>query len=95
MLRALLGLVLPVLLVVSCATPAYVEKDEKADFTRYKSFAWIDHSNKEGKNQQNEFLKNNVQEAVNAKLVKEGWKEDRRNPDILLSYDMLVERTTK
>ena len=57
MLRALLGLVLPVLLVVSCATPAYVEKDEQADFSRYRSFAWIDNSNKEGKNHQNEFLK--------------------------------------
>jgi hypothetical protein len=95
MLRALLGLALPVLLVVSCATPAYVEKDEQADFSRYKSFAWIDNSNKEGKNHQNELLKNNVQEAVNAKLEKEGWTQDRKNPDILLSYDMLVERTTR
>jgi hypothetical protein len=95
MLRGLLGLALPMLLVVSCATPAYVEKDDTADFSRYKSFAWIDNSTKEGKGKQNELLKNNVQEAVNAKLVKEGWKEDRRNPDVLLSYDMLVERTTR
>ncbi len=95
MLRWLLGLVLPVLLVVSCATPAYVEKDEQADFSRYKSFAWIDNSNKEGKSRQNEFLKKNVQEAVNAKLQKEGWKEDRNNPDVLLNYDLLVERSTR
>jgi len=94
-LRWLLGLVLPVLLVVSCATPAYVERDEQADFSRYKSFAWIDNSNKEGKNKQNEFLKNHVQEAVNAKLQKEGWKEDAKNPDVLLNYDLLVERTAR
>lgn len=72
-----------------------MEKDEQADFSRYKSFAWIDNSNKEGKSHQNELLKNNVHEAVKAKLEKEGWTEDRRNPDILLSYDMLVERTTR
>ena len=95
MLRGLLGLVLPVLLVVSCATPAYVEKDEAADFSHYKSFAWIDNSNKEGKDSKNELLKRNVQEAVNAKLVKEGWKEDKNKPDILLNYDMLVERNTR
>jgi hypothetical protein len=95
MLRGLLGLVLPVLLVVSCATPAYVEKDEAADFSRYQSFAWIDNSNKEGKDRQNELLKRNVQEAVNAKLLKEGWKEDKSKPDVLLNYDMLVERTTR
>jgi hypothetical protein len=95
MLRALLGLVLPIVLVVSCATPAYVEKDDSADFSRYKSFAWIDNSNKEGKGKQNELLKNNVREAVNAKLLKEGWKEDSKRPDVLLSYDLLVERTTR
>lgn len=95
MLRGLLGLVLPVLLVVSCATPAYVEKDEAADFSRYKSFAWVDNSNKDAKGRQNELLKKNVQEAVNLKLEKEGWKEDRNSPDVLLSYDMLVERTTR
>jgi hypothetical protein len=94
-LRGLLGLVLPVLLVVSCATPAYVEKDDSADFSRYKSFAWIDNSDKEAKGRQNELLRNNVQEAVNAKLLKEGWKEDRNRPDVLLSYDMLVERATR
>lgn len=94
-LRGLLGLVLPVLLVVSCATPAYVEKDDSADFSRYKSFAWIDNGNKEAKGRQNELLRNNVQEAVNAKLLKEGWKEDRNRPDVLLSYDLLVERATR
>lgn len=94
-LRALLGLILPALLVVSCSAPAYVEKDRSTDFSRYKSFAWVDYSNKDGKHKPNDFLKQNVQEAVNAKLVKEGWKEDKSRPDVLLSYDMLVEKTTR
>src|SRR5262245_20177415 len=88
-LKGLLGLVLPVLLVVSCATPAYVEKDESTDFKRYHSFAWID---KDGKNK-NVFLDKHVQEAANSKLEKEGWRLDKSNPDVLISYDMLVEKT--
>ena len=92
-LRTTLGLVLPVLLVMSCATPAYVEKDESADFSHYRTFAWIDKKAKDGK--KNEFMDRHVQDAVTARLVKEGWKEDKNRPDVLLSYDLLVERITK
>ena len=95
-LKALLGILLPVVLVVSCATPAYVEKDETADFSRYKTFAWINNSKDEkSANRHHEFMKKNVQEAVTAKLQKRGWKEDNSKPDILISYDMLVEKTTR
>lgn len=93
-LRTTLGLVLPVLLVVSCAAPAYVEKDESTDFSRYHSYAWIDKSDKDNK-KKNDFMDKHVHEAVAEKLKKEGWKEDAKNPDVLLSYDLLVERTTK
>jgi hypothetical protein len=94
-LKAALGLIIPVLLVASCATPAYVERDEKADFSRYKTFAWIDNNKKEDKNRHDEFMKKHVQEAVTAKLEKEGWKEEKNKPDVLISYDMLVEKSTK
>jgi hypothetical protein len=95
-LKAALGLLLPVLLVVSCATPAYVEKDETADFSRYKTYAWInDNNDKKEKSRHHEFMQKHVQEAVAAKLQKEGWKEDRNKPDVLISYDMLVEKATR
>ena len=41
------------------------------------------------------FLDKHVQEAANRKLEKEGWRQDKSNPDVLISYDMLVEKTTK
>jgi Domain of unknown function (DUF4136) len=88
----LMSLVLPVLFVISCATPAYVEKDESTDFSRYHSFAWVD---KSGKEKKNEFMDKHVKEAVAEKLKKEGWKEDSKSPDVLLSYDLLVEKTSK
>ena len=93
-LRTALSLVLPVLLTVSCATPAYVEKDESTDFSRYHSFAWVEKPGKDSK--RNEFMDKHVKEAVAEKLEKEGWKEDASGkPDVLLSYDLLVEKTRK
>lgn len=69
-LKAALVLALPIILVVSCATPAYVEKDETADFSRYKTFAWIESDKTEVKNRHHEFMKKHVQEAATAKLQK-------------------------
>ena len=94
MLKVALALVIPIALVVSCATPAYVERDETADFSRYKTFAWIDNP-KEEKNRHHDLMKKNVQEAVTAKLEKEGFKEDRSKPVVLISYDLLVEKATR
>jgi hypothetical protein len=112
-----MALVLPVLLAVGCAAPAHVEKDETADFTHYKTFAWVnssenkevkhadnkkddkekkeDNNKKEDKTRRNDLMDKQVQAAVNKELEKEGWHEDKNHPDVLISYDMLVERATK
>lgn len=95
LLKAIPVLILPVIFAVSCATPAYVEKDETADFSRYKTYAWIDNNKKENKNRHTEFMQKHVHESVNAQLQKEGWREDRNKPDVLINYDLLVEKTTR
>lgn len=95
MLKTIPVLMLPIILAVSCATPAYVEKDETADFSRYKTYAWIDNDKKDDKNRHTEFMKKYVHDAANAQLLKEGWREDRNKPDVLISYDLLVEKTTR
>ncbi len=118
-------LALPVLLMVGCAAPAYVEKDDTADFTQYKTFAWVtseskDNSSeskdkkddrkeeknagrkddrkeeqKETKSRRNDLMDKQVQQSVNKELEKQGWKEDKSRPDVLISYDLLVERNTR
>jgi hypothetical protein len=95
MLKTIPVLMLPIILAVSCATPAYVEKDETADFSRYKTYAWIDNDKKDDKNRHTEFMKKYVHDAVNAQLLKEGWREERNKPDVLINYDLLVEKTTR
>ena len=85
-----------VLLLASCGTTAHIEKDDNADFSRYKSFKWIDKDG-EGKNdanQKNDFTEQRIRVAVNKELEKSGWKEVKNRPDVLLSYDVLVERGT-
>ncbi len=91
------GLVM-VLLLASCATTAHVEKDDAADFSRYKTFAWIDKDGEGGKdrNKNNDLTEQKIRMAVNKELEKTAhWKEAKNRPDVLLSYDVLVEKTVK
>ncbi len=85
-----------IFLLASCGTTAHIEKDDNADFSRYKSFAWVDKdgSGSNDVNRSNDLTEKRIREAVNKELVKSGWRESRR-PDVLLSYDVLVERSTK
>ena len=87
-----------VFLLASCGSTAHVEKDDTVDFSRYKTYAWID---KDGRgprnhNRRNDLTESKVKDAVNEMLGKTaGWSEVRSRPDVLLTYDVLVEKTTK
>lgn len=82
------------LLLTGCAASVHVEKDANADFTKYKTFAWISESNgKKGKT--NDLEDKNVHEAVSKEMQKSSWREVTTNPDVLISYDVLIERSTK
>jgi len=92
------GYISIVFLLASCASTAYIEKDDNTDFSRYKTFAWIDKDGKENtdNNSKNDLTEQKIRDAVNNELEKTaGWKEVKNRPDVLLSYDVLVERTNK
>ncbi len=87
-----------VFLLASCGPTAHIEKDDNTDFGRYKTFAWIDKDGegKKDRNRSNDLTEQKVKEAVSKQLEKSaGWRETKRNPDVLLSYDVLVEKTVK
>ena len=88
------GLLGIVFLLASCASTAHIEKDDNADFRQYKTFAWVD---KDGDgNKRNDMTEQRVKDAVKKELEKTaGWKESKNRPDVLLSYDVLVERSIK
>ena len=85
-----------VFVLASCSSTAHIKKDENADFSRYKTFAWIDKDGegKNDRNRTNDLTEMKVREAVNKELQKNsGWREVKNKPDVLLSYDVLVERS--
>lgn len=85
-----------VFLLASCSPSAHIEKDDTADFSRYKTFAWVDKDDKPKSGRTNDLAEQKIRDAVNKELGKTaGWRETKKNPDVLLSYDVLVERSVK
>ena len=84
-----------VFLLASCAPTAHIEKDENADLGRYKSFAWIGKKDKESGEKTSDLTEQKIREAVTKELEKAGWHQSSSKPDVLLSYDLLVERSVK
>ena len=82
-------------ILASCSSTAHIEKDKYTDLSKYRTFSWLDNDHKGRGSKANDLVEQNVREAVNKELEEEGWREVRNNPDVFLSYDILVERTTK
>ncbi len=77
----------------SCGTSAHIEKDESANLKNYKTYTWIDKENKD--KLKNEIAAQNLKSIVNNELQKNGFREVKYNSDLLLSYDLLVEKSVK
>lgn len=86
-----------VILFSGCAGNAHIEKDRSADFSKYHTYAWMDkpETKEVKKNHRKELTETNIRDAVNEQLKKNGWKEVNSNPDVLISYDLLVEKNEK
>lgn len=79
--------------LISCGSTAHIEKDENANFNQYKTYAWEDRADIK-KNRSNQLVEEQVKEAVNEQLQKNtGWRLVNDNPDLILSYDLLVDKT--
>lgn len=79
-----------------CAASAHIEKDPAANFSAYRTFTWMDKPDSlkaKGRNQ--ELLEKNMKMAVDRQMARIGLRENRNKPDILLDYDVLVERSTR
>jgi hypothetical protein len=92
-LKWFLGVVVAASFVIGCSAPVHVEKDDSVDFTAYKSYAWVDRDAKMDRS--NQMMEQKFKEAVSNALNEQGWRMDNRRPDVLISYDVLVERGTR
>ncbi|WP_462250940.1 DUF4136 domain-containing protein [Ferruginibacter sp.] len=82
--------------IAACSTPVHVEKDNAVNFKNYKTYMWVDtrYSENDSTQRPAAYGDISVRNAANAELKKLGWSEVSNNPDILMSYDVLVNNTT-
>ncbi|RYY98218.1 MAG: DUF4136 domain-containing protein [Chitinophagaceae bacterium] len=93
--RTLAVMALAGALLAGCGTAAHIEKDPSANLGSYRSFAWVDtraSQNDTVKTTVSDLTERNIINAVNGELQKAGWKETKQRPDVLLTYDVVVEK---
>ena len=83
-------------LAVSCKSPVYVQRDETVNLRDYHTYAWVETEASQDDNSRRSpaYSDMSVRKAINAELARQGWRQVRNDPDVLLSYDILVERST-
>jgi|SRR5436190_9287432 len=87
--------ILAALLVAGCSSPVYVQKDDTVNLKNYHTYMWVDtRANENDKSSKaTAYADISIHNSVNAELSKLGWREVNDNPDALVSYDVLVERS--
>lgn len=82
--------------IAACAAPVYVEKDNSVDLKNYRTYMWIDTRYNQNDNtiRPAAYRDLTVRNAANTELRNAGWAEVSTDPDLLISYDVLVQNNT-
>ncbi|MEO7307439.1 MAG: DUF4136 domain-containing protein [Ferruginibacter sp.] len=80
----------------ACSTPVHVEKDNSVNLNNYRTYMWVDTRYNQDDNMPHpgSYGDITVRNAANAELRRIGWTEVSNDPDVLISYDVLVQNTT-
>jgi len=91
---AFAGILTLVSFIYSCSSPAYVQKDDSVNMSTYKTYMWVETRSNENdaSSRATAYADISIHNAVNNELAAWGWTEVTENPDVLLSYDVFVER---
>lgn len=94
--KYLTALLITVCTVAACSSPVHVAKDDSVNLSSYRTYMWVDTRYNENDNTQRPaaYADISVRNAANAELKNSGWTEVSSNPDVLISYDVLVQNTT-
>lgn len=90
--KRITGLALIVLFMAGCAASAHIEKDPSFNLSGYKTYNWL---KKQDSARNNDFVAQHIKNAVNKELGNMGFRVDNRNPEMLLDYDVLLERGSR
>jgi len=85
------------LFTTGCGATAHVQKDKSADFSKYKTYAWVEKTESKGNkaNRRHNITEQNIRASVDEQLQKNGWRESKSNPDVLVNYELLVEKNQR
>jgi len=93
-LKTAIVAVLSIGILAGCASSAHIEKDETVNFSKYNTFTWL--HGEDGKlENQSDLIESKIRNAVTGEFEKIGWRESKNKPDVILDYDVLVERSNK
>ena len=93
-LKTAIVAVLSIGLLAGCASSAHIEKDETVNFNKYRTFTWLHGENGKLENQ-SDLIESKIRAAVTKEFEKIGWRESKNKPDVILDYDVLVERSSQ
>ena len=80
--------------LAGCNTTAHIEKDKDTDLSKYRTYTWLDKDSAKTSHI-NDMAEQSIRSSVNQELEKNGLREVKQNPDLLLTYDLLVERNVR
>jgi len=81
-----------VFIFTSCAVTTHVETAAGVDFNNYKTFGWANGNGEKKEDADNGIVDNNIKNAITTQLENQGWKETNQNPDVILDYNVMVEK---
>ena len=79
----------------SCSTTTHVEVAQGVNFSNYKTFGWANDSLSKSGRSDNDIVDNNIKNSISAELEKQGWKEADQQPDVLVDYNVIVEKEVR
>lgn len=96
----LLGVVLSIFILSGCGSIAYVQKDNAYDFSKIRTYAWVDGTQKDKgvstpKTRVNDLTDRKIRQSIDKNLQANGWQLTTKKPDVLLVYDVDVQKENR
>jgi hypothetical protein len=82
--------------LASCGPTSHIEVAKGVDFKNYKTFGWTNDSGlKKAGRVNNDIVDNNIKNSIATELEEKGWQESDQQPDVLLDYNVTVQKGVK
>jgi len=97
-LHYFLGAFMGLFILAGCGSVAHVQKDDSVDFSKIKTYAWVKAEKVKGRTKSgklNDLVDNKIRQSVDRNLQANGWHQVNSKPDVLLVYDVDVQKETK